>query len=221
MSRCYFLSFSLAYFGCFQVLSIQADVKNETSNSMILEPYQTQYFRVQEQEIRQFLETRGVLINQAIIASATNASSETILLIQGNLARNAMEIGRVFTSLFNPTIGSQIEALLNQAALINRELRNAIKANNLVLAEQLVGQAKVNGLQTAEFLGGLFFRIAFPTWKIACENYVLFASEQAIAYLQNNIALGENLRNLCIMQFQEIGDLIGQALDFQINPIST
>lgn len=218
MNRYCFFSLQFACLGVFGLFPSELKAKQIDTNPFYSQDYQTQYFRVQEQELFRLFETRPILVNQATVASITNAPPATIAAIQQHLARNAREIANIFTSLFNPSIGRQIEALLNQSSLINAELINALKANNLILANQLIEQERVNGLQLAEFFGGLFFRIPFPTWKVVCENYSVLTSQETVAYFQNNVVLGETLRNQCIIQFQEIGTLINQALDFQINP---
>jgi hypothetical protein len=215
MNRDFPFFLSLIYLSLFS-LSSQASLIQE--QSVEFQHHQTQFFRAQEQEIHRLFEARPILVNQAIIALATNAPPATVQVIQEHLARNAREIGNVFTSLFNPSIGRQIEALLDQAALINGAFGNAIKANNLVLAAQLAEQADANGQNLAEFFGGLFFRISFPTWKLACRNYTFLTEQQTLAYLQNNVPLGEALNADCFLQFRQIGNLINQALDFQINP---
>ncbi len=180
---------------------------------------QRQYAQVPQewkQNLVNLITTHGFLLNQAIVAAASNSPPAIIESGKEKLLSNAHSIASLFSSLYGPQIGQQFEKLFDEHIILGSKYINAVKIKDQMLADQISKQAIDNGNRLAQFFSRLFPSISYQIWLQMFEYHVLIEAQQAVAYFQGNLNQATALRDQSLVQIRDLANMILEGI--QKNP---
>lgn len=170
-----------------------------------------------QQNLQNLLETHGVLLNQAILAALTNAPADVMEQGKRKLLDNAHEIAKVLVAVNGPQAAQQFETLFDEHIALGSNYINAIKAKDLLLANQVADQATMNGRMIAQFLGQLFPSVPLDVWQKMLDEHVMIEARQTVAYF-NRDPQAALLRDQSLLELRQLANLIAGALQSQASP---
>jgi hypothetical protein len=168
-----------------------------------------------EQNLQILLNEHGLLLNQAILAALNNAPPAMIEAGKARLLKNSSNIAYLLSSIYGVQAGEIFENLFNQHILLGSQYINAVKMNNMNLADQISNQAIANGRSLAEFFSRLSPTIPYAIWQQMFDQHVMIEAAQTRAYFTGNIAKANQLRDASLMQLKELADIIAYAISKQ------
>lgn len=159
---------------------------------------------------------QGLLLNDFIVAKLNHQSLEMMETGKVNLFMNTSEIGNLFTNIYGSRVALRIGELLSEQMKLFLAYLDALQSKNDPLAKNLLQQSYYQGHLFIEFLNLMNPFFAFTSEKYMMDEHITLVSNQAIAYLKEDIEQAEELKSWTVDQLEELAVHIAKAIETQI-----